>query len=76
MDVMHDILEGTLQYEVKELLKYLTSRGICTLHHINCKIKSFPYGFSEVVNKPSEITADHLSSNDHKLRQNGKCVFV
>ena len=25
MDIMHDILEGTLEYEVKELMKYLIS---------------------------------------------------
>ena len=31
MDVMHDILEGILQYEVKELLKYLVSERICSL---------------------------------------------
>jgi len=35
MDIMHDILEGSLMYEAKELLKYLISRGFCTLNHIN-----------------------------------------
>ena len=68
MDIMHDILEGTLMYETKELLKYLTSSGKCTLDHINHKITSFPYGYSEVANKPAVIKADLLSANDHKLR--------
>ena len=27
-DIMHDILEGALQYEVKELLKYLIDERI------------------------------------------------
>ena len=76
MDIMHDILEGTLQYEVKELLKHLTSTNICSLQHINGKIVSFPYGFSEVKNKPTEITSEHLSSHDHKLRQNGNLLQI
>lgn len=73
MDIMHDVLEGTLAYEVKELIKYLRSSNICTLKHINRKLKSFPYGYAEVGAKPSEITVDHLSASDHKLKQNGMC---
>lgn len=71
MDIMHDVLEGTLVYEVKELIKYLHSSSICSLKHINRKLKSFPYGYAEVAAKPSEITIDHLSASDHKLKQNG-----
>jgi len=71
MDIMHDILEGTLMYEVKELLKYLISNGTCTLIHINNKITSFPYGYSEASNKPTVIRTDHLAASDHKLKQNG-----
>ena len=41
MDIMHDILEGTLEYEMKELMKYLCSSGICSLNIINSKIRSF-----------------------------------
>ena len=71
MDIIHDILEGVLQYEVKELLKYLVSENICSLELINRKIAMFPYGYSDILNKPSEISREHLSSSDHKLRQNG-----
>ncbi len=76
MDIMHDILEGVLQYEVKELLKYLTSERIFSLGYLNRKITMFPYGYSDVSNKPSEISPDHLSSSDHKLRQNGKSLYL
>ena len=30
-DVMHDVLEGVAQYEVKELLNYLINIGVLTL---------------------------------------------
>lgn len=73
MDIMHDVLEGILQYEVKELIKYLVSEKICSLDYINRRISLFPYGYSDMGNKPSEISRDHLTSSDHKLHQNGKC---
>ena len=77
MDIMHDILEGVLQYESKELLKYLISRkDRCSLSMINRRINMFPYGYSDVSNKPSEISSDHLASSDHKLRQNGKLLLI
>ena len=72
MDVMHNILEGTLEYEVKELIKYLTSEGIISLQDLNSIIYTFPYGRSDVKNKPTEISATQLSSPDHKLSQSGE----
>ena len=42
-DIMHDCLEGCVQYEVKELLKYLSSTRILSLSTINNLIQSFPY---------------------------------
>ena len=35
---MHDLLEGTLQYEIKEMLKSLTHRKLISLHCINSRI--------------------------------------
>ena len=72
MDIMHDVLEGILQYEVKELITYLVSEKICSLDYINRRISLLPYGYSDMGNKPSEISRDHLTSSDHKLHQNGK----
>lgn len=72
-DCMHDILEGTLQYEVKELLKSLISRGLITLEQINSRIALFPYSSCDVVNKPSPVS---LSSSDHSLKQTGMLVLT
>ena len=71
MDIMHDILEGTLQYELKELLNYLSKNGV-SVEYLNRRISLFPYGYSDISNRPSEILSNHLSSSDHKLRQNGE----
>ena len=67
-DCMHDLLEGTMQYEIKELLKSLTQRGFISLQDINCWIALFPYSACDAVNKPSPVS---LSSADHSLKQTG-----
>lgn len=43
-DIMHDVLEGSLQYEVKELLKHLIrSEKDFSLKDLNEIIESFPF---------------------------------
>lgn len=42
-DVMHDILEGCLMYEVKELLNYyVNEKHLLTLNELNSCIDCFP----------------------------------
>lgn len=72
MDIMHDFLEGGLQYEVKELLKHLISTRLLSLQEVNAAIESFSYGYSDVTDKPSPISSTTLSSTDHSLKQSGK----
>lgn len=74
-DVMHDILEGVLQYGMKLLLchcvfteKYFTAEQ---LHHLT---EVFEHGFMEISNRPTPITKDVLQKNDNSLRQNGRNV--
>ena len=61
MDAMHDLLEGVLQYETKELIKHLISERLISLQDINDAIVSFPYGYADVVNKPLPIADTTLS---------------
>ena len=68
---MHDILEGSLQYEVKELLKYLIEEKLLTLHVINQRIEQFPYKQSDKDNKPVIIAESTLKSSTHSLKQTG-----
>ena len=67
---MHDILEGCLMYETKELLKYfITEKKSFTLSELNNRIECFPYCYSDVENKPSGIRT--LGTSDHGLKQSG-----
>ena len=69
-DIMHDILEGVLQYEVKELLKhYIKVEHLFTLEHLNHQIASYDFGYYNEKNRPSQITELKLSSADNSLRQ-------
>lgn len=70
-DAMHDVLEGSLPFEIKELLKHLIADRIITLSSLNEIIRMFPYVGSDASNKPSPISQPTLSSADHHLRQNG-----
>ena len=53
---MHDVLEGRLQHEVKELLKYtLNEQQFFTLENLNYLIKILDYGYPDVFNKPYQV---------------------
>ena len=47
-DAMHDILEGLLQYEAKEMLKaFILEEKYFTIDQLNERIKKFDYDFRE-----------------------------
>ena len=80
-DIMHDCLEGALQYEVKELLKNLFRRHLLTLVELNDIIVNFPYAPCDTKNKPSVISSTTMTSSDNLLKQTGnlklfRCSFV
>ena len=76
-DAMHDVLEGLLQYEVKELLKYaIYEQQFFTLENLNCWIKNFDYGYPDVSNKPCVISSATLNSNTNSLKQKGKTALL
>ena len=62
-DVFHDLLEGTLSYELKLLLKHFFAKKYLTLSQYNDLIKSFNYGYSETTNKPNDIPARVFAEN-------------
>ena len=70
-DIMHDLLEGCLAYEVKELLKHLINSSIITLAELNSSMASFPYTGSDARNKPTPLSSTTMSSSDHSLKQTG-----
>lgn len=71
-DVMHDLLEGVLLYEVKLLLaQFISEDCYFTLEQLNHRIESFELGYSEARDRPTQIASTTLSSNDNHLKQSG-----
>lgn len=65
-------LEGVLQYETKELLKYIVQeRKLISLTFLNQQIQSFPYGYCDSPNKPMPVMPATMNSRDHSLKQTG-----
>ena len=70
-DIMHDVLEGVAQYELKELLKYLIDKKYITLNSFNNELEKFPYSYSDIKDKPTPISSTTLYSSDHNIKQKG-----
>ncbi|PIK38618.1 hypothetical protein BSL78_24528, partial [Apostichopus japonicus] len=73
LDVMHDLLEGVVQFEMKLVLSYLISdreSPLMTLDLLNKEITSYDYGSTEKSNKPSPIKLhSHGNSIGQKAMQ-------
>ena len=54
VDIMHDVLDGVVQYEMKLLLQHLID-NYTTMEEIHTRIKNFNYGYVEKANKPAEV---------------------
>lgn len=68
-DAMHDILEGVLQYFVKELLKmFIFEKKKFRLDDLNRRISAFDFGYHNDTNKPAPILAQKLTTNDNSLK--------
>ncbi|XP_063918286.1 uncharacterized protein LOC135133729 [Zophobas morio] len=63
VDIMHDLLEGVIQLELKLFFKFLISEKIITLEDINDRIKSFNFGHNYQCTKPSPISLDKLGNS-------------
>ena len=74
-DIMHDVLEGILAYEMKLLLQFCIRAGYFSLHLLNSRMKVFTYGPADARDKPAQISATTLFSSDNKLKQSGKLHF-
>jgi hypothetical protein len=69
-DAMHDILEGSLQYEIKLVLQqFITVDKKFTLNELNSRILAFAYGLDSK-NKPQPISTDRLTGKEKKLGMN------
>lgn len=70
-DIMHDILEGSLELGLRLLLKhFIHEEKLFTLKELNNRLASFNYG-PDVKNKPTLIAATSVTTEGH-LKQSGK----
>ena len=74
-DIMHDILEGSLQYVLKELLNNFFQRNIISLQQVNSRIEYYPYSYTESKDKPVLLQSSNLDSSDHNIRQTGMLLL-
>ena len=71
-DIMHDVLEGALQYEVKLMLQFMINHeGYFTLETFNSCLVNLELGYMESNNRPTVISARTLNSEGNSLKQNG-----
>ena len=70
-DIMHDILEGSLELCMRQLLiHFIREDKVISLEHLNARIASFKYGPSEVKNKPTALASTSVQV-DGRLKQSG-----
>ena len=65
-DVMHDLFEGVVHYELKLLMQHCVSEKFLGVELLNRRIQGFDFGSDE---KPSPIDPRSLDSLDKKFRQ-------
>jgi len=71
-DIMLDVLEGALQYEVKLILQIMIgTKSYFTFHAFNSQLENYDYGYMEVKNKPTSFSLPNFNSDGNSLRQNG-----
>ena len=63
VDIMHDLLEGVVQYELKLFFQYLIKNGYASIKTLLHRVQSFNYGFLERKNKPSGLKIDDNSKH-------------
>ncbi|XP_053475799.1 uncharacterized protein LOC128605004 [Ictalurus furcatus] len=69
--IIHDLLEGVVQYELKLFFEYLVKQDYVSLNTLSNRIQSFNYGYTDCKNKPSGLKMDdkgkHLGLNAIQL---------
>ena len=73
-DIMHDLLEGVIPYEMKLMLKELVAQKYLTIATLNERLRCFDFGYSELSDKPSEIDVKVIA--DHSLRQSASKMWL
>lgn len=72
-DVMHDLLEGALQYEMKLMLQeMICDDQFFTLDDFNTRLENLDLGYMEARDRPTPIAYKTLRRSGNSLKQAGK----
>ena len=75
-DIMHDILEGSLELCLRYMLiHFIHKEKLFTLKLLNNRLAAFKYGPSEIKNKPTPLAPTSITSEGH-LKQSGWFDFL
>ena len=69
-DIMHDIFEGAIPYELKLLIRHCSSKSYFSLDTLNHRLNAFDFGYSEVGDRPTPI------QDKSKLRQTASQMWL
>ena len=69
-DVMHDLFEGAVPYELKLLILYCINQSYLNIITINHRLSAFDFGYSEVGDKPV------LIGEEVKIRQTASQMWL
>jgi len=64
---MHDVDEGCLDGTLSCVLKDLIIKKRLSVADLNDRVQGFPYGFSEIKNRPPVITEDQSKSGNLRM---------
>lgn len=69
-DIMHDLFEGVIPYEMKLLIQHLIRKSYIQLDILNHRLVAFDFGYSELGDKPAPIV------DDSRLRQTASQMWL
>lgn len=76
-DIMHDLFEGVVPYEMKLLITHLVNVKHFTVATFNDRLRRFDFGYIECSDKPSELDEKNFMRNpDQKIRQSASKMWL
>jgi hypothetical protein len=76
VDVMHDLLEGCVKYDVALILLSYIHDGRINLDNLNERIRGFHYDANDSRNKPPEISLHHLNKGSISMTSSETLCFL
>jgi hypothetical protein len=67
-DIMHVLLEGTVQYEVRFILQHFFDSGVITLKQLNTAVEQFSLGYHDEKNRPPPLRETAFNQGSYKMK--------